>query len=600
MVFKLWQLFKAIPLPFLIIYLSFVCVALPVHSTELTPDNFEDSVANGVWFIEHFSPYCAHCRAFAPTWEELVQKNEPGSAEATGVRLAQINCAVHGDLCEAHGVKGYPEMNIYKDGVFVETFKGARDSERLTEFIKRHAPPPPPEAELQELEPETLASSANFNPSGDVLVLDESNFQSSMAEGPTFVKFYAPWCGHCKKLAPIWKNLARSMQYKLNIAEVDCEAHKSLCKEHNIQGFPTLMFIADGSETEYNGGRRIEHLREFADKASRAGAKPISVNELEKYVTEESLVYVLVYPSSERNLLSALRPLFAPLLGSPSVYAVADPPFSLWSQFSIPSTSTWALVAFKDHDITAPSGLYSSSVSSTSLRHNDTQNNQIKSWLFRNRLPTTTELTQDTFQSVMNSPARPLVVLAAVTSSNKDRVQQRMEEIGKIWRAATAGTGMLSGKGKSEERPVVFAWMDIERWKDWMKSMYGIKNKGFLELDDVDVVIADHQALVYYDTDSAGSPIKLNSHSISATLDGIAQELLLPKNSENFIERVARYLNNKLQSIESYIFNNPKYIALLFIVGLLVITFAIRKALTDDPTDSDYMRVGKSKADRLD
>ncbi|KAJ3996888.1 protein disulfide isomerase [Lentinula boryana] len=599
MILKLWQLVKKFPTPLLLLSLSIVCVALPVHSTELTPENFKSSIASGLWFIEHFSPYCGHCRAFAPTWEELVEKNKEGSAEATGVKLAQVNCAVHGDLCSANDVKGYPQMNLYNNGELVESFKGARDLERLTEFLKRHAPTALSPSSVSEIVQEEASHSSTPNFSGSVLILDGSNFQSAIEEGPAFVKFFAPWCGHCKKLAPTWKNLARTMQSKLTIAEVDCEAHKALCKENNIQGFPTLVYIADGSRTEYSGGRKIEQLTDFANKASTSNAQPISSDELEKYVSAESLIYVLLYPSSDRKLLPFLRPLFSSLLGSPMVYTIADPPQSMKSRFSIPSASAWAIVALKDHDSTTPSAVYLASTSASSSQHDDSTLEHIKTWLLHNRLPTTIELTQDSFQSVMNSPARPLVVLAAVTPTLKVKVQERIEEIGRKWRTRTQGSGMLGING--EERPVVFAWMDIEKWKDWMKSMYGITYKGTLELDDVEVVIADHKALIYYNTDHSGSSIRLtSSQDIFSALDDIAQDQILPKNSENLIERAARYLNNKLQSIESYIINHPKHIAFFVVVAILLVVYAIRKALADEPMDRDYVRMGKGKADRLD
>lgn len=86
------------------------------------------------------------------------------------------------------------------------------------------------------------------------------------------------------------------------------------------------------------------------------------------------------------------------------------------------------------------------------------------------------------------------MVLAAVTKSTKDQVEERMELIGKSWRSRTEGNGMIHGK--TGDRPVVFAWMDMERWKDWMKSMYGIKNKGSSDLDDIDVIIADHKVWI--------------------------------------------------------------------------------------------------------
>lgn len=99
------------------------------------------------------------------------------------------------------------------------------------------------------------------------------------------------------------------------------------------------------------------------------------------------------------------------------------------------------------------------------------------------------ELTQDTFQKVMNAPQEPLVVIAAVTQGHKSRVEERFRDIGKKWRIRTSGTGVIHG------REVVFTLMDMEKWADWMKSMYGITKAtgGSGSLDDVPVVISDHK-----------------------------------------------------------------------------------------------------------
>ena len=43
---------------------------------------------------------------------------------------------------------------------------------------------------------------------------------------PWFVKFYAPWCGHCKKLEPVWADMAKQLKGKVNVAEVNCEDSK--------------------------------------------------------------------------------------------------------------------------------------------------------------------------------------------------------------------------------------------------------------------------------------------------------------------------------------------------------------------------------------
>jgi len=93
----------------------------------------------------------------------------------------------------------------------------------------------------------------------------------------------------------------------------------------------------------------------------------------------------------------------------------------------------------------------------------------------------------------MNAPHAPLVVIAAGPEALKEKIMQRLTDVGKKWRMRTHGTGIVHG------REVVFAWMDCGRWADWMKSMYGIKEKHEEahdsdrdELEDIKVVIADH------------------------------------------------------------------------------------------------------------
>ena len=64
--------------------------------------------------------------------------------------------------------------------------------------------------------------------------------------GIWFIKFYAPWCGHCKRLAPVWEELSEKLIGKVNFGEVDCDAESGLCDRFNIQGFPSMFFLVDG------------------------------------------------------------------------------------------------------------------------------------------------------------------------------------------------------------------------------------------------------------------------------------------------------------------------------------------------------------------
>ena len=101
-----------------------------------------------------------------------------------------------------------------------------------------------------------------------VSTLTGETFEHGVEKGISFVKFFAPWCGHCKRLAPTWEELGRKFISKedVHIAKVDCtiEASKQLCNEQEVDGFPTLLLYREGKKvSEYNGSRSLDDLYQF-------------------------------------------------------------------------------------------------------------------------------------------------------------------------------------------------------------------------------------------------------------------------------------------------------------------------------------------------
>merc|ERR1719159_1246303 len=98
--------------------------------------------------------------------------------------------------------------------------------------------------------------------------LDSASFKSVVAEGDdvSFVKFYAPWCGHCKRLAPVWEQLGDELHGQVNIAKVDVTENRAVGKRFSINGFPTLIYISPqkGKMAKYGGKRTLENLKKFA------------------------------------------------------------------------------------------------------------------------------------------------------------------------------------------------------------------------------------------------------------------------------------------------------------------------------------------------
>ena len=84
--------------------------------------------------------------------------------------------------------------------------------------------------------------------SGKPLELDANTYGKVTKSGMHFVKFFAPWCGHCQRLAPVWDELAKSLEYEksVNIAKVDCTVSPAICESVNVKGYPTLLWIKDG------------------------------------------------------------------------------------------------------------------------------------------------------------------------------------------------------------------------------------------------------------------------------------------------------------------------------------------------------------------
>lgn len=92
-----------------------------------------------------------------------------------------------------------------------------------------------------------------------VYVLTSANFDKFILEhSNALVEFYAPWCGHCKTLAPEYAKAAQSLESSgLNVvlAKVDATIHKDIAEKFGVKGFPTLKYFRDGEHSEYNGGR---------------------------------------------------------------------------------------------------------------------------------------------------------------------------------------------------------------------------------------------------------------------------------------------------------------------------------------------------------
>jgi len=125
----------------------------------------------------------------------------------------------------------------------------------------------------------------------DVIVLDKSNFESIVnSKDIILVEFYAPWCGHCKKLAPEYAKAAEILKKEdpaIPLAKVDADSEKELGSRFGIRSFPTMKIFRNGVESEYTGPRESAGIVSYMKKQAGPSAKNLNTEEAFKLFVED-------------------------------------------------------------------------------------------------------------------------------------------------------------------------------------------------------------------------------------------------------------------------------------------------------------------------
>jgi thioredoxin domain-containing protein 5 len=234
------------------------------------------------WLVKFYAPWCGHCKKMAPTWDELAKGAE-------GFKVAKVDCTTEKGACERFGVRGFPTIKLLKGGKAYD-YKGARSVEEFTKFATKGyldaAGTPVPAAKAAEEKKAEAPKAAEEKKAtatagsteqqqqaegekkeGGATVLTDATFQQSVEKGVWLVKFYAPWCGHCKRMAPTWDELAAAAAKdgnKFHVGKVDCTVEKEVASKQNVAGYPTIKLFKDGKFVEeYSGARTVEAFQEF-------------------------------------------------------------------------------------------------------------------------------------------------------------------------------------------------------------------------------------------------------------------------------------------------------------------------------------------------
>ncbi|XP_015178651.1 PREDICTED: protein disulfide-isomerase [Polistes dominula] len=130
-----------------------------------------------------------------------------------------------------------------------------------------------------------------------VLVINTENFESAIKDNDyILIEFYAPWCGHCKALAPEYAKAAKKLAESgsnIKLAKVDAIVETELAEKHSVRGYPTLKFYRRGFVIEYNGGRMADDIVNWLLKKTGPAAKDLtSVEKAKAFIDEHEVAIV--------------------------------------------------------------------------------------------------------------------------------------------------------------------------------------------------------------------------------------------------------------------------------------------------------------------
>jgi protein disulfide-isomerase A6 len=143
------------------------------------------------------------------------------------------------------------------------------------------------------------SAAAMYSKTSPVIQLNSKNFDAVVqnTDKITFVEFFAPWCGHCQKLAPAYEKVADGLKGIVNIAAVDCDdgANKPLCGKYDIKGFPTIKIMLpepdkQGKRTvrveEYRGERTVAAISDFATRLMPSRVEKLKSGSIKEFLAK--------------------------------------------------------------------------------------------------------------------------------------------------------------------------------------------------------------------------------------------------------------------------------------------------------------------------
>ncbi|CAD7952856.1 unnamed protein product [Amoebophrya sp. A25] len=150
------------------------------------------------------------------------------------------------------------------------------------------------EAHVDDDDDDDLKDDVFDDPKEAVIALTDATFDKFIKENErVLVEFYAPWCGHCKSLAPEYEKAAQTMAakgLKTKLVKIDGTEEKSQIQKHGVEGFPTMFYYTSGEKVEYTGPRKADGIVRWLESREKDAVEECSQQQIDEELAKDASV----------------------------------------------------------------------------------------------------------------------------------------------------------------------------------------------------------------------------------------------------------------------------------------------------------------------
>ncbi|CAR27903.1 hypothetical protein ZYGR_0N03900 [Zygosaccharomyces rouxii] len=270
---------------------------------------FRQELKSGLHLVEFYSPYCPHCRDFAPTWHETWRKFRK-EGERLNISFVQVNCVKDGDLCYDEAITEYPAIKLYGPEGFIKNYPNEyeRTEGDLINFARQEALDP------INMEATDLEISSKF--------LNAQDFNELLAgkgKQPYLVSFWPSddhedplagsksydFCPECQTFQKLWPQITKKLLLQgVATGHINCETLPNLCHEMEfhklvngaqaVDNYPRVALVLPGKGVNnlfiYENGfsSSVWSYEDFAVRAiSNSEAPEITLEQIVELVRQD-------------------------------------------------------------------------------------------------------------------------------------------------------------------------------------------------------------------------------------------------------------------------------------------------------------------------